>query len=105
MTSAPAAETVVLHGNKAHSDGGWDTAAGGFVPVQTRSDRFTSTDPSAFADVTGFEAEWKLTPLKLVAPLINDSLDGSAYEIDAAGTTPEWIDRTDAPRNTHFQTL
>jgi Fe-S cluster assembly protein SufD len=65
------------------------------VPVQTRSDRFTSTDPSAFPDVTGFEAEWKLTPLKLVSALINDPLDGSVYEIDAQGTTPMWIDRTD----------
>jgi Fe-S cluster assembly protein SufD len=95
MTSAPAAETVVLHGNKAHSDGGWDAADGSFVPVQTRSDRFTSTDPADFPDVAGFELEWKLTPLKTVLPLINDTLDGSPYEIDAVGATPTWIDRTD----------
>lgn len=84
-----------MHGNKAHSDGGWDAADGSFVPVQTRSDRFKSTDPSAFPDVTGFEAEWKLTPLKLVQALINDKLDGSTYEFTAVGTTPVWIDRTD----------
>jgi Fe-S cluster assembly protein SufD len=96
MTSAPAAETVVLHGNKAHSDGGWDAAPSSFVPVQTRSDRFTSTDPSEFPDVTGFEAEWKLTPLKPVLPLINDALNGSTYEFTAVGTTPAWVDRTDA---------
>ena len=95
MTSAPAAETVVLHGNNAHSDGGWDAADKSSVPVQTRSDRFTSTDPSAFPEVTGFEAEWKLTPLKLVLPLINEKLDGSTYEFTAVGTTPEWIDRAD----------
>jgi Fe-S cluster assembly protein SufD len=65
------------------------------VPVQTRSDRFKSTDPSAFPEVLGFEAEWKLTPLKLVLPLINDTLDGSTYEFSAVGATPEWIDRTD----------
>jgi Fe-S cluster assembly protein SufD len=104
MTSAPAAETAVpastaQHGNKAHSDGGWDATAPGVVPVQTRSDRFKSTDPSAFPEVLGFEAEWKLTPLKLVAPLINDALDGSTYEYSATegdGVDVAWVDRTDA---------
>jgi Fe-S cluster assembly protein SufD len=99
MTSAPAAEAVVLHGNKAHSDGGWDAAGKSSVPVQTRSDRFTSTDPSEFPDVTGFEADWKLTPLKLVAPLINDALDGSTYEYASApveGVDVAWVERSDA---------
>ncbi len=90
VAGAQPVETVE-HGNKAHSDGGW-----ALVPVQTRSERFTSTDPADFADVTGFEAEWKLTPLKAVLPLINDALDGSEYEVDATGATPQWIDRTDA---------
>ncbi len=89
-TALPA-ETTIEHGNKAHSDGGW-----ALVPVQTRSERFTSTDPSDFPEVTGFEAEWKLTPLTAVLPLINDALDGSAYDFTASGTTPEWIDRSDA---------
>ncbi len=93
-TAAPT--TTIEHGNKAHSDGGWAATGGSFVPVQTRSDRFKSTDPSEFPNVEGFESEWKLTPLKLVSPLINDTLDGSVYEISAVGTTPEWIDRTDA---------
>jgi Fe-S cluster assembly protein SufD len=88
--------SAVEHGNKAHSDGGWDSPVKSSVPVQTRSERFTSTDPTEFPDVTGFEAEWKLTPLKLVLPLINDTLDGSAYEFSAVGTTPIWVDRTDA---------
>jgi Fe-S cluster assembly protein SufD len=88
-TAAPG--STVEHGNKAHSDGGW-----ALVPVQTRSERFTSTDPADFPDVTGFEAEWKLTPLKPVLPLINDALDGSEYDFAAVGTVPEWIDRTDA---------
>ena len=86
--------TTVEHGNKAHSDGGW--GKGSAVPVQTRSARFTSTDPADFPTVTGFEAEWKLTPLKVVSPLINDALDGSVYEITASGTTPTWVSRDDA---------
>ena len=102
MSAAAPAETTVYaegaHGNKAHSDGGWGSGARA-VPVQTRSDRFTSTDPAAFPDVTGLELEWKLTPLKVVAPLINDKLDGSTYGFDAtavSGLTAEWVDRTDA---------
>jgi Fe-S cluster assembly protein SufD len=97
MSAVAPAETVE-HGNKAHSDGGWGSGASA-VPVQTRSDRFTSTDPADFPEVTGFEADWKLSPLKVIAPLINDSLDGSVYEIDApviAGTSVEWIERSDA---------
>jgi Fe-S cluster assembly protein SufD len=97
-TAAPALTppaSTVEHGNKAHSDGGWDSERKKTVPVQTRSGRFTSTDPAQFPDVTGFEAEWKLTPVKQVLPLINDKLDGSTYEFSAAGTTPEWVDRAD----------
>jgi len=96
--SAIAPIETVEHGNKAHSDGGWGSGASA-VPVQTRSDRFTSTDPSAFPDVTGFEADWKLSPLKLISPLINGALDGSVYEIEApavVGTSVEWIERTDS---------
>jgi Fe-S cluster assembly protein SufD len=98
MTSAPPAETV-QHGNKAHSDGGWDSADKSSVPVQTRSERFTSTDPSAFPEVVGIELEWKLTPLKTVLPLLNDTLDGSTYEYSSPsveGVSVEWVDRTDA---------
>jgi Fe-S cluster assembly protein SufD len=109
MTPAPAASvnldaavvpvTTVEHGNKAHSDGGWDAAGKSSVPVQTRSERFTSTDPSVFPEVTGFEAEWKLTPLKLVLPLITGELDGSSYGYSSApvdGVGIEWVPRADA---------
>jgi Fe-S cluster assembly protein SufD len=96
-TAVPTSTTE--HGNKAHSDGGWDAASKSSAPVQTRSDRFTSTDPSEFPEVVGFELEWKLTPLKTVAPLLNDTLDGSPYEYSSApvdGVSVEWVDRTDA---------
>ncbi|HEX3678930.1 MAG TPA: Fe-S cluster assembly protein SufD [Galbitalea sp.] len=69
------------------------------MPVQTRSDRFTSTDPSEFPEVLGFEVEWKLTPLKTVSPLLNDTLDGSSYEYSSApvdDVSVGWVDRTDA---------
>lgn len=82
------------HGLTEHSHGGW-----GLVPVQTRSERFTSVDPAAFPEVTGREVEWKLTPVDKVRHLIDGELDGSPYAIlypDAAGTSVEWIDRADA---------
>jgi Fe-S cluster assembly protein SufD len=92
-SSQPVLDQSVQHGNTAHSDGGWAT-----VPVQTRSERFTSTDPAAFDAVTGIEADWKLTPIKLVRPLIDEPLDGSPYQYSSTetdGTHVEWIDRTD----------
>jgi Fe-S cluster assembly protein SufD len=89
------------HGAKAHSDGGWDARDGSFVPVQTRSARFKSNVPSEHPAVNGREAEWKLTPVDLVRPLIDGELDGSPYAYlstvaDGGGADAEWIDRTDA---------
>lgn len=86
------------HGAKAHSDGGWDSAEGAYVPVQTRSERFSSTEHDDFPAVTGLEVDWKLTPVAVVRPLIDDALDGSRYEAswaDAEGASVEWIGRDD----------
>jgi Fe-S cluster assembly protein SufD len=69
------------------------------VPVQTRSDRFTSFVHDDFPEVTGREADWKLTPMDLVRPLIDEELDGSVYDYtttDAPGTTVEWVARDNA---------
>ncbi|PZQ92090.1 MAG: Fe-S cluster assembly protein SufD [Leifsonia xyli] len=74
-----------------HSHGGWAA-----VPVQTRSERFTSTAHDDFPEVTGREANWKYTPVDQLRELIDGELDGSPYAIlypEAAGTTVEWIDR------------
>jgi Fe-S cluster assembly protein SufD len=69
------------------------------VPVQTRSERFASTDHDAFPAVTGLEVDWKLTPVALVKPLIDEPLDGSPYVIadqPAEHGTIEWVGRDDA---------
>lgn len=66
------------------------------MPVQTRSERFTSTAHDDFPEVTGREANWKYTPVDQLRELIDGELDGSPYAIlypEAAGTTVEWIDR------------
>ncbi|NYF10703.1 Fe-S cluster assembly protein SufD [Leifsonia sp. AK011] len=69
------------------------------MPVQTRSERFTSTDPAEFPDVTGLEIDWKLTPVATVRDLIDGSLDGGAYSLqeqpEGSGTV-EWIAMDDA---------
>ncbi len=80
------------HGLKEHSHGGW-----GKVPVQTRSERFASFTHGDFPAVTGLEAEWKLTPVDAVRPLIDGELDGSPYAVlypEVEGVDVEWIDRS-----------
>jgi Fe-S cluster assembly protein SufD len=69
------------------------------VPVQTRSDRFHSTNVADFPDVTGREAGWKYTPVARIAELISGELDGSPYVYDATtapGVTTSWTTRDDA---------
>lgn len=89
---AASTEAAERLGIVAHSDGP-------VVPVQTRSERFTSTEHDAFPAVEAWQAEWKLTPIDRIRDLIDGELDGSPYAIqypDVAGTTVEWIDRGDS---------
>ncbi|WP_353987828.1 Fe-S cluster assembly protein SufD [Ruicaihuangia caeni] len=92
--TAPTTTAPGQHGFKEHSDGGW-----GLVPVQTRSERFTSTQHDQHPPVTGREQEWKLTPVDRIRELIDGELDGAEYPIEHAsvdGVTVEWIGRDDA---------
>jgi len=69
------------------------------VPVQTRNERFTSTDVHDFPDVTGREATWKLTPVDRLAPLLSAPLDGTRYEFEAPevdGVDISWVPRSDS---------
>ena len=93
-TESTAAERL---GIRAHSDG--PIARASEPPVQTRSERPKSVNHADFPEVTGFEAEWKLTPVERIRSLIDGELDGSPYTImypEVEGTTVEWIPRTDA---------
>jgi Fe-S cluster assembly protein SufD len=97
--SAPEATTTKLEntgqlGYKKHTDGGW-----GLVPIQTRSERFASTNVEDFPAVLGREAVWKLTPIDRVADLIDGQLDGGAYDFEATqvnGVDVRWVEKTDA---------
>lgn len=92
MSATNTAPTVP--GAAAHSHG-----PGSPVPVQTRSERFRSTNHADFPAVTGREAEWKLTPVDKVRDLIDGELDGSALPTtvtEAAGVSVEWVGVEDA---------
>lgn len=89
---AAGTEAAERLGIVAHSDGP-------IVPVQTRSERPKSANHDDFPPVQGWEAEWKQTPVDRLRDLIDGELDGSPYPIqypEVAGTTVEWIDRSDA---------
>jgi Fe-S cluster assembly protein SufD len=69
------------------------------VPVQSRNARFSSADVTDYPSVTGREANWKLTPVKDLASLLDGVLDGSRYAaaIESSGTaTVTWVGRDDA---------
>jgi Fe-S cluster assembly protein SufD len=88
--SSTAMPTAEQHGLRAHSDT--------LVPVQTRSERFRSTDVADFAPVTGREHEWKLSPVAVFADLTGGELDGSRLEVlstEAPDVSVSWIGRDD----------
>lgn len=95
--AAPSTDAAERLGIVAHSDGPMPDH--GAAPVQTRSERFASVNHADFPAVTGFEAEWKLTPVDRIRSLIDGQLDGSAYPImypEVAGTIVEWLPRSDS---------
>lgn len=78
------------HGFRAHSDGDWDNK----VPVQTRSERFTSTDVTAFPEVTGREVNWKFSPVTTIKHLFDGDLSGGEFPAEvseSAGVTVSWV--------------
>ncbi|KAA9110846.1 Fe-S cluster assembly protein SufD [Microbacterium rhizomatis] len=76
LTQAPATTPsgVAVVGSTAHSDGG-------FVPVQTRSERPRSYDPADFGVPTGREVDFTHTPVARLAPLFVDA-DASANPVE-----------------------
>ncbi|WP_104090343.1 Fe-S cluster assembly protein SufD [Cryobacterium sp. N19] len=95
-TPATSASTLTpgQHGIKEHSDGRF-----GYVPVQTRSDRFKSVNVADFQAVTGREAVWKHSPVAKFTDLTAGDLDGSRYLIEStpsADISVAWVPRTDA---------
>lgn len=77
------------------------------VPVQTRSERPTSFDPSDFGTPTGREVNWKLSPVDRLAPLFVDEA-GPEGIMRVEVTAPDAVEQRrlavgDAPRGEHFR--
>ncbi|WP_111720514.1 Fe-S cluster assembly protein SufD [Homoserinimonas sp. OAct 916] len=71
-----------------------------FVPVQTRSERFTSVDAADFPALSSSQLEWKYTPITRVKALAGEPVNGARYEYTVTDETGdalliEWLDRTD----------
>lgn len=79
---SPTTEAPTIPGAKGHTDG-----AGAFVPVQTRSERPRSYDPSDFEAPTGREVNWKHTPVQRLQRLFTDAA-GDAGAVSLAVTGP-----------------
>ncbi|MCE0507664.1 Fe-S cluster assembly protein SufD [Microbacterium aurugineum] len=80
MTAATTAPAEAQHTN-AHIDPAAQVAEAGFVPVQTRSERPHSFEPSDFGAPTGREVNWKHTPIAQLTPLfeVASPNDGVSY--------------------------
>jgi Fe-S cluster assembly protein SufD len=83
LTEAPATTPsgVAVAGSTAHSDGG-------FVPVQTRSERPSSYDPADFEVPGGREVNWKHTPVARLKPLFENApapADSISVRVTGAG--------------------
>ncbi|MFK3678962.1 Fe-S cluster assembly protein SufD [Microbacterium sp. NPDC090218] len=84
MTAATTAPAEAQHTN-AHIDPAAQVADAGFVPVQTRSERPHSFEPSDFGAPTGREVNWKHTPVAQLTPLFEVAAqnDGIEYTVSA----------------------
>lgn len=81
--------------------------AAAFVPIQTRSERPSSFDPDDFGAPTGFEVNWKHTPLALVRDLfVDEAAPHGVMSVDV--TAPAEVEQRrlkvgEAPRGEHFR--
>ena len=69
------------------------------VPVQTRDERPTSFVPTDFAEISGREYEWHLTPVARIASLLTSELDGVPVESDVIATgsvSTAWVSMRDS---------
>ena len=99
--SSTAEAPVVIPGAEGHTD-----SAAAFVPVQTRSERPASYEPSDFDAPTGREVNFKYTPVARLAPLTVDEA-GPHGVVAVSVDAPAAVEQTtlavgDAPRGEVF---
>lgn len=101
-TQTPAGTTA-----EGHIDPAATLTGGGFIPVQTRSERPTSFDPADFGAPSGREVNWKHTPLARIAHLLRDEpapSDVIGVEVSApAGVEQARLAVGEAPRGEVFR--
>jgi Fe-S cluster assembly protein SufD len=67
----------------------WET------PVQTRNERFASTNPGDFPSISMRQQEWRLSPIDALAALADGELDGGHYDVTVTGASHEWLPMAD----------
>ena len=104
MAASTTAPSEAQHTN-AHIDPAAQVADAGFVPVQTRSERPHSFEPTDFGAPTGREVNWKHTPVSTLTPLFTpaSSNDGVDVTFVAGGEfVASGLKAGDAPRGEVF---
>jgi len=99
-TSAPEA----AQNEHAHADPAAVLTKETTVPVQTRSERLRSFDPSDFGSPTGREVNWKHTPVDRLQDFFAAAVDSSSvsYEISAPEFIAPGLSAGTAPRGEFF---
>lgn len=105
MAASTTAPSEAQHTN-AHIDPAAQVAAAGFVPVQTRSERPHSFEPSDFGAPTGREVNWKHTPVAKLAALFSDEPgdeNAVTYGLDAVEAFLEPSEDEEGPYGEFFR--
>jgi len=61
------------------------------TPVQTRNERFASTQPEDFPEISARQVEWRLSPIDALGALAEGELDGGRHDVTVTGATHEWV--------------
>ncbi|MGO4487361.1 Fe-S cluster assembly protein SufD [Microbacterium sp. 2RAF4] len=105
MAASTTAPSEAQHTN-AHIDPAAQVAAAGFVPVQTRSERPYSFEPSDFGAPTGREVNWKHTPVAKLGGLFADEAgddDAVTYGLNEVEAFLEPSEGEDGPYGEFFR--
>lgn len=105
MAASTTAPNEAQHTN-AHIDPAAQVAAAGFVPVQTRSERPYSFEPSDFGAPTGREVNWKHTPVAKLGGLFADEAgddDAVTYGLNEVEAFLEPSEGEDGPYGEFFR--
>lgn len=102
--TAPTQAPEQAQDTNAHIDPAAKLTGTGFVPVQTRSERPRSFDPTDFGAPTGREVNWKHTPVAQLAPLFElaSPNTGVTYEISDGTVVPSALAHAETPRGEFF---